>query len=156
MPKTALWILLASAMVLAGCGDSEQQFRDINTRTVTLPDGTAIHAEVKADRQTQAIGMMYRDSLAPDHGMLFIYNAPVKEAYWMHNCKIALDIIWLDQAGKVVEVVAGAPPCEKEARDCPAMEAMSRHSTFWNWALVKQSCTAWKMGSCCGSDKLAV
>ena len=120
MPKTALWILLASAMVLAGCGDSEQQFRDINTRTVTLPDGTAIHAEVKADRQTQAIGMMYRDSLAPDHGMLFIYNAPVKEAYWMHNCKIALDIIWLDKAGKVVEVAAGAPPCEKEARDCPS------------------------------------
>jgi len=120
MPKTALWILLAYAMLLAGCGDSEQQFRDINTRTVTLPDGAAIHAEVKADRQTQAIGMMYRDSLAPDHGMLFIYNAPVKEAYWMHNCKIALDIIWLDQAGKVVEVVAGAPPCEKEARNCPS------------------------------------
>ena len=37
----------------------------------------------------------------------------------MHNCKIALDIIWLDKAGKVVEVVASAPPCQKEARDCP-------------------------------------
>ncbi len=120
MPQRALWISLAALAILTGCGDSEQQFRDIATRPVTLPDGTAIHAEVKADRQSQAIGMMYRDSLPKDRGMLFVYQGPMKEAYWMHNCKIALDIIWLDQAGKVVEVVPDAPPCEKTAKDCPS------------------------------------
>lgn len=119
MPQRALWISLAALAVLTACGDNEQQFRDINTRTVTLPDGVSIRAEVKADRQNQAIGMMYRDSLAKNHGMLFVYQGPMKEAYWMHNCKIALDIIWLDQAGKVVEVVPDAPPCDKPARDCP-------------------------------------
>lgn len=116
----AVWILAAWALVLTGCGgDNEQQFRDISARTVTLPDGTVIHAEVKADRQGQAVGMMYRDSLPHDHGMLFVYRAPLQEAYWMHNCKIALDIVWLDKNGTVLEVVPDAPPCEKPEKQCP-------------------------------------
>ncbi len=105
---------------LTGCGDKGDEFRDINARTVTLPDGAAIHAEVKADRQSQAIGMMYRDSLPDGRGMLFVYRAPMREAYWMHNCKIPLDIVWLDAARKVVEVVPNAPPCRKPAQECPA------------------------------------
>lgn len=120
MPRIALWIALTAFVSLTACGDSEQQFLDINARQVTLPDGAVIHAEVKADRQSQAIGMMYRDSLAADRGMLFVYRGPMKEAYWMHNCKIALDIIWLDKALKVVEVVPGAPPCDRPAKECPS------------------------------------
>ena len=111
-----VWISLA---LLTGCGAKEDEFRDIASRTVILPDGTPIHAEVKADRQSQATGMMYRDSLAADRGMLFVYRGPVREAYWMHNCKIALDIIWLDQDGKVVEIAANAPPCNGPERSCP-------------------------------------
>ncbi len=120
MPPTALWIALAAFVFLTACGDSEQQFQDINARKVTLPDGAVIHAEVKADRQSQAIGMMYRDSLAAGRGMLFVYRGPMKEAYWMHNCKIPLDIIWMDKSLKVVEVVPNAPPCTGPAKDCPS------------------------------------
>ncbi len=120
MPPSSLWIALTAFAFLTACGDSEQQFRDINTRTVTLPDGQVIHAEVKADRQSQAVGMMYRESLAADRGMLFVYRGPIKEAYWMHNCKIALDIIWLDKDSKVVEVVPNAPPCDRPAKECPS------------------------------------
>ena len=113
----AVWICL---VLLVGCGSKENDFQDIASRTVTLPDGTAIHAEVKADRQGQATGMMYRDSLAKNRGMLFVYGAPLREAYWMHNCKIALDIIWLEKDGKVVEVVPDAPPCNGPERSCPS------------------------------------
>jgi len=120
MRLQAVWILVGGALLLAGCADSEQQFRDIAARNVTLPDGTAIHAEVKADRQSQAIGMMYRDTLPQDHGMLFVYRAPVREAYWMRNCRIALDIIWLGQDGKVLEVVPDAPACNTPEKDCPS------------------------------------
>jgi len=112
--------MIAAAAMLEACGDREDRFQDIGSRTVTLPDGTAIHAEVKADRQSQAVGMMYRDSLAPDRGMLFVYRAPVRESYWMHNCKIALDIIWLEKDGKVMEIAASAPPCNAPAKDCPS------------------------------------
>ena len=64
--------------------------------------------------------MMYRDNLPSDHGMLFVYPTPAREAYWMYNCKIPLDMIWLDREGKVLEVVQSAPPCAGPPARCPA------------------------------------
>ncbi len=116
MRLVPVWV----SLVLLGCGSKEQEFQDISGRRVTLPDGTAIHAELKTDRQGQAVGMMFRDSLAADHGMLFVYGGrPIREPYWMHNVRIPLDIVWLDKTGKVVEVVSSAPPCLGEERSCP-------------------------------------
>ncbi len=117
MRTGAIWICLT---LLSGCGARDHEFEDIASQTVTLPDGTAIHAEVKADRQSQATGMMYRDSLAKDRGMLFVYGSPQREAYWMHNCKIPLDIIWIEKGGKVVEIAPDAPPCNGPERSCPS------------------------------------
>lgn len=114
-----VWIWMA-AIVMCGCGSREQEFQDISGRRVTLPDGTVIHAELKIDRQGQALGMMFRDSLPADHGMLFVYSGrPLVESYWMHNVRIPLDILWLDKSGKVVELVTSAAPCPGEPKTCP-------------------------------------
>ena len=115
MRLNVLWLFV----FLAGCRETGDPIADIAARSVTLPDGTKILAEVKLDAAGQAVGMMYRDSLAKDRGMLFYNSQPVRQPYWMHNCKIALDIIWLDPAKKVVEIAADSPPCQKPAQACP-------------------------------------
>ena len=64
-------------------------------------------------------GMMYRDSLPPGQGMLFVHTKPGNYAYWMYNVKMPLDIVWMDGDRRVVEIVASAQPCKTKASECP-------------------------------------
>lgn len=115
MRLSPLWIFI----LLTACGEKGDPVADISAKIVTLPDGTKITAELKLDTASQATGMMYRDSLAKDRGMLFYNAGPSLQPYWMHNCKIPLDIVWLDPAKKVVEIAVNAQPCNKPSKECP-------------------------------------
>jgi hypothetical protein len=59
---------------------------------------------------------MYRESLAENNGMLFIFPTPADSHYfWMKNTIIPLDMIWIDDQFKVVRVLTATPctadPC---------------------------------------------
>ena len=83
----------------------------------TVPDGTRIRLELALTDQEKALGLMYRDSLPPDSGMLFVFDSDASLAFWMKNTFIPLDLVWLDAAGRVVDVRANVPPCR--ADPCP-------------------------------------
>jgi uncharacterized membrane protein (UPF0127 family) len=113
-------VVALAAISLAGCGDKATTLEDYNTRPVTLPNGKVIKAESLVKPEDMMRGMMFRDSLAADRGMLFFHTQPGKYGYWMYQCKFPLDIIWMDSARKVVEISANTPPCpSKSAKECP-------------------------------------
>jgi uncharacterized protein len=60
--------------------------------------------ELARTPQEHQTGLMYRESLDPDSGMLFVYDRPATEGYWMHNTLIPLSIAWLDKDGTIVDV----------------------------------------------------
>jgi uncharacterized membrane protein (UPF0127 family) len=64
-------------------------------------------------------GMMFRDSLEEDRGMLFIHGGAGNYPYYMYQVRIPLDIIWLDQNRSIVEISANTPPCTSAASECP-------------------------------------
>jgi hypothetical protein len=74
-------------------------------------------AQTDAER---ALGLMFRDTLPGDRGMLFVFSADDVYPFWMKNTFIALDLIWLSAAGEVVEVKAAVPPCRLDP--CPSYE----------------------------------
>ena len=115
------FVLLLTVLALAGCGsaDSTGGGSALNTRTVTLPDGFAVVAEMAVNSSDMERGMMYRTELKPGHGMLFVHAVPGRYPYWMANCKIPLDIIWMDTEHRVVEISANTPPCPEGGKDCP-------------------------------------
>lgn len=113
-------LLLAAALVGIGCGPKEPAGTGLNLRDVTLPNGTRIVCEVMARPEDMARGMMYRDSLAPDRGMLFLHAEAGKYPYWMHNVRIPLDIIWIDRARRIVELSPDTPGCLKDPSLCPS------------------------------------
>lgn len=47
---------------------------------------------------------MFRDYLPPDSGMLFVYAAQSREAYWMYNTLIPLSIAFIDRGGTIVDI----------------------------------------------------
>jgi uncharacterized protein len=107
--------------LLVGCGGGAQDVKDFNRRSVTLPDGTVVRAEVLTHQVDMARGMMFRDSLPEGEGMLFIHGSPGTYSYWMYQVKVPLDIIWMDANGTVVEISENTPPCpSKSARECPS------------------------------------
>src|ERR1700727_116489 len=77
---------------------------------VMLPDGSTVHVELATTSAEQAYGLMGRTSLPEGRGMLFI-EVPGKHAYWMYHCKIGLDIVWMDDQHKIVEMSPDTPPC---------------------------------------------
>ncbi len=107
------------ALALAGCGSKTVTLDDYHTQVVLLPDGAQVRAELMIEAIDLRRGMMFRESLAPDHGMLFLHPAPGQYKYYMYQVRIPLDIVWLDRDKRIVEIAANVPPCPTRASECP-------------------------------------
>jgi len=92
--------------------------RPANT-LVMLPDGSTVHVELAKTEAERNFGLMERTSLPQGRGMLFIHDQPGQYPYWMYDCKIGLDIIWMDQAHRIVEMSPNTPPCKGKSDTCP-------------------------------------
>ena len=75
--------------------------------------------EIADDEAERARGLMYRDAMAGNRGMLFIHEAEEPQAYWMKNTKIPLDILYFDDGRKLVSQQRDVPPCSLGDR-CPS------------------------------------
>jgi len=68
-----------------------------------------LNVEVADDPVKRARGLMFRQSLADDEGMLFVFDTPGKYGFWMVNTTIPLDGIYLDENGTVADIIAMDP-----------------------------------------------
>jgi len=103
-----LFVALLSLPLLAGGGG-----------TVALRQSSFM-AEVAVTPQETSKGLMYRQSLAKDRCMFFVYGEDGYHSVWMKNCLIALDVVWIDAEGRVVEFAEHIPPCSPmRGEDCP-------------------------------------
>jgi len=102
----------------AGCGSDTSGPEVLGMRTVKLPGGQEIKAEVEISQEDLQKGMMFRDSLARGRGMLFVHQAPGLYPYWMYQVRIPLDMIWMDSGHRIVEISPDTPPCKTKASLC--------------------------------------
>ncbi len=75
--------------------------------TVAVKVGSKTYRlEVAADDAAREHGLMERDAIAADGGMVFVFPTPRVLKFWMHHTRFDLDIVYLDAAGRVVSVHA--------------------------------------------------
>lgn len=79
-------------------------------------NGEKINLEVAQTPQQLAIGLMYRDSVPANRGMLFPFQPPRIVNFWMKNVSIPLDMIFLSQ-GVIQHIETNVPPCQTSS--CP-------------------------------------
>jgi uncharacterized membrane protein (UPF0127 family) len=84
---------------------------------IILPDRSAIIVEVASDEATREQGLMYRDHMADDRGMIFLFTQAGDYPFWMKNTLIPLDMIWMDANHRIVHIAHDVPPCK--ADPCP-------------------------------------
>ena len=85
---------------------------------VIFPNGFVVNVETVADDELRARGLMYRDHLAPNAGMLFFFKEEEPHSFWMKNTRIPLDMIFLDTNRRIVGIERDVPPCK--VMDCPS------------------------------------
>ncbi len=84
-----------------------------------MPGGELIHAELAATPQERSRGLMFRENLPRDRGMLFTFSDAQPWTFWMKNTKIPLDIIWMDGKKKIVHIERNVPICTRTDDSCP-------------------------------------
>lgn len=85
---------------------------------VALPSGAVFALEVARTPEQVTQGLMFRESLAPASGMVFVFDELEPRSFWMKNCHFALDMVFARKDGTVVDVLENVPPCE--ADPCPS------------------------------------
>lgn len=120
MHGTMWWAALTGLGVLGtGLAGSLHHVADSRLVPISTPSGITIQAEIADTPQKRATGLMFRDHLKKDHGMLFIFNEPQAWTFWMKNTKIPLDLIWLDGKKRVIYIERNVPICTRTDESCP-------------------------------------
>jgi len=121
--RLAILVVCLLCLPVAGTpfGETAAMRSTSDSRLVPIqtPSGTVIQAEIADTPQKRATGLMYRDHLKKDHGMLFIFSEPQAWTFWMKNTKIPLDLIWMDGKKRVIYIERNVPICTRTDDSCP-------------------------------------
>jgi len=103
LPLLAITLLLCSACV------AQEPYVVLKGQRFTV--------ELAETLDKQALGLMFREALPEDHGMLFLFPVESRRSFWMKNTRIPLDIFYFDGDLRLVSVVENAQPCRTPS--CP-------------------------------------
>ena len=79
--------------------------------------GVTLTVELATTPAQQAQGLSDRDSMAANHGMLFVFTQEGEWSFWMHEMRFPLDMIWFNSTRQVVFIEQDLPPCTPTS--CP-------------------------------------
>jgi uncharacterized membrane protein (UPF0127 family) len=119
-----LWALLAAALLALAAPASAQPAGEKVAPQPRLPHIEiqagmhVIRAEVAADVTTRMRGLMMRERLGPNEGMLFVFQEKAAHCFWMRNTLIPLSIAFIEDDGSIVNIEDMKPLLEDS--HCPA------------------------------------
>jgi len=118
-------IQVALIAMLVACGSK------LPTAKIVV-SGTPITVEIAATGPDRAQGLMHRDHMAADHGMLFIYPDQKPQSFWMKDTRIPLSIAFADKKGKIVKILDMTPYSKDSVKSLyPAMYALEMNQGWF-------------------------
>ena len=105
LPHIGLFIILVLGTVFI-LSRSIKPLKKVCTKDI------CISAELATTDKARQKGLMFRKSMPQDRGMLFVFDKEAVYNFWMKNTRFPLDIIWIDQTKKIVDIYEYALPCK--------------------------------------------
>jgi uncharacterized membrane protein (UPF0127 family) len=97
-----------------------------------------VTCEVASSHEDRLMGLMFREELPVDEGMLFVYEYPQNVSFWMKNTFIPLDIIFLDENGTVINIEEA--DVERDVSDEELKSYCSSGPVLWVVEINKDLC----------------
>ncbi|QEX17007.1 hypothetical protein FRZ44_23030 [Hypericibacter terrae] len=112
----ALWAVILGLFLLLPSGPGRAAL-ELTPLTIQTAAGLTLNFRVELARTEaeRAQGLMYRDKLAPDAGMLFFYPTDRPVAFWMKNTLIPLDLLFIERDGTIYSIAERAVPMSEAA-----------------------------------------
>jgi len=109
--------MIGCAIGLIGAPLTQAQVQERGLPRTTLQAGMyLIRAEVAGDADSRARGLMFRERLGANEGMLFVFEQPSTQCFWMRNTLVPLTIAFLADDGRIVNTADMEP--KSEASHC--------------------------------------
>jgi len=113
MASMLLMATLFSVLLIFGSGCQKKAPARIQTKpgkhAVEIA-GHKVWCIIAADNASRQRGLMYRTSLPDDEGMLFVFPQASEQGFWMKNCLMDMDIAYIDDDGKIVDIITMKAP----------------------------------------------
>ena len=111
----AAWTVLSALLALAVAGHARaQDAAQPRLPSISLTAGMhLIKAEVAQTPTEQMLGLMHRTSMGANEGMLFVYDEPRQQCFWMRNTLLPLTIAFVDDEGRIVNLADMQPRSEQ-------------------------------------------
>jgi uncharacterized protein len=109
-------LLFGNTTLSSGAERSGNFLSDL--KTIVTVNGFKLTADLAITDEQKAEGLAVKDFLKENEGMLFIYEQPSNQSFWMKDMKFPIDIIWLDSNGTVVHIEQNLQPCVS-VLNCP-------------------------------------
>jgi uncharacterized protein len=118
-------VCLVSIALLAACSSAARGPREEGSSSSTLEirtdDGiVAIRVEVADEQPERSLGLMDRESLPEDAGMVFLWEDPLRTGFWMKDTLIPLSIAFWNERGRILSIL-DMEPCAEGDR-CPTYD----------------------------------
>jgi uncharacterized membrane protein (UPF0127 family) len=115
MIRQYAWLLMAAGAMgmIFGRGQGGDRFLK-----VYFQDGRSVTAELAVTDAQRARGLMNRERILPDQGMLFVFEEEAAHSFWMKNTLVSLDMLWLDRDRRIIHIERDVPPCTSDP--CPS------------------------------------
>jgi hypothetical protein len=105
-----IWFALFSQVSCAEVTEPMRLPLDKTPMTISTPQGeVAIEIEVARSKEERGRGLMFRERLPDGQGMLFVFEEPDVQNFWMKNTPQPLDIIYISTEGTIVSISKGIP-----------------------------------------------
>lgn len=131
--KRYLTSFFAAALGLVATAALSQQTQKFNS-TSLIAGMYVIKAEVAANEAERQQGLMFREKMAANEGMVFIFDAPATVCMWMKNTPLPLSVAFLDDEGKIINIEDMKP----QTTDTHCAKKPARYALEMNAGWFKQ------------------